>query len=102
MKNSIKKILVSILVCSQLFNPTIVFALNKDESVYVKLDSDGKVNEVKVSEHLSNYSGSKFTEKMLMVMKSLVLKIIISLGKLMVMIFIIKELMIKNYLLMLK
>ena len=63
MKNSIKKILVSILVCSQLFNPTIVFALNKDESVYVKLDSDGKVNEVKVSEHLSNYSGSKFTDK---------------------------------------
>ena len=63
MKNSIKKILVSILVCSQLFNPTIVFALNKDESVYVKLDSDGKVNEVKVSEHLSNYSGKKFTDK---------------------------------------
>ena len=63
MKNSIKKILVYLLVCSQLFNPTIVFALNKDESVYVKLDSDGKVNEVKVSEHLSNYSGSKFTDK---------------------------------------
>ena len=63
MKNSIKKILVYLLVCSQLFNPTIVFALNKDESVYVKLDSDGKVNEVKVSEHLSNYSGKKFTDK---------------------------------------
>ena len=53
MKNKfIKKLFVSIIVISELFNYTSVLALTKEESIYVNLNSDGKENKVTISEHL--------------------------------------------------
>ena len=64
MKNKfLKKGLASLLIVGELFSNISVFALTKEESVYVKLNSDGTSNSITVSEHLSDYQGKKIIDK---------------------------------------
>lgn len=52
-KNILKKATIWSLIGALLFSATPVWALKKDETVYTKLNSNGEVNNVLVSEHLS-------------------------------------------------
>ena len=64
MKNKVfKKVVVCSLIFGELFNTTSVYALTKEESVYVKLNQDGSKNNVVVSEHLFDYRGDKIYDK---------------------------------------
>ena len=63
MKKIINKILLSVLVLCELFNTTTVYALTKDETVYVKLKENGEINSVSISEHLYNYKGQNISDK---------------------------------------
>lgn len=53
MKNFYKGICLT-LSAAIIFSPIATFALSKDETVYVKLNSDGKIKKTIVSEHLIN------------------------------------------------
>lgn len=63
MKKIIKKMVAYTLIICELFQSTGVYALTKDESIYVRLEEDGKVNNVIVSEHLYNFSDKKVLDK---------------------------------------
>ncbi len=59
MKNKVtRKIISCILVLGLFFEATPVWALTKDETIYAKANSNGSLNKVIVSEHVSN-NGSK-------------------------------------------
>lgn len=63
MKKVLKKLLAYILIACELFQVTGVYALTKDESIYVRLEEDGKVNNAIASEHLYNFSDKKVLDK---------------------------------------
>ena len=63
MKKILKKLLAYILIACELFQVTGVYALTKDESIYVRLEEDGKVNNSIASEHLYNFSDKKVLDK---------------------------------------
>ena len=63
MKKILKKLLAYILITCELFQVTGVYALTKDESIYVRLEEDGKVNNAIASEHLYNFSDKKVLDK---------------------------------------
>ena len=63
MKRIIKKIIVCTLILSGLFQTTGVYALTKDESVYVKLNENGDVQSTSITEHLNDYSGNIINDK---------------------------------------
>ena len=63
MKKVLKKLLAYILIACELFQVTGVYALTKDESIYIKLEEDGKVNNSIASEHLYNFSDKKVLDK---------------------------------------
>lgn len=52
-RNIFKKATIWILIGAIMFSATPVWALKKDETVYTKLNSNGEVNNIIVSEHLS-------------------------------------------------
>ncbi len=62
MKKNNKKVLTCLLIICLLFT-TNVKATTKEESVYAKLESDGKVNKVIISEHLYDISKDKVNDK---------------------------------------
>ena len=62
MKKNIKKLSTCLLLICLLFT-TNVYATTKEESVYAKLESDGKVNNVIVSEHLYDITKDKVNDK---------------------------------------
>ena len=63
MKRIIKKVIVCTLILSGLFQTTGVYALTKDESVYVKLNENGDVQSTSITEHLNDYSGNIINDK---------------------------------------
>ena len=63
MKKIFKKILVYILIGGILFQGTGVYALTKDENVYVKLNEKGKVQSSSITEHLYDYNGKEINDK---------------------------------------
>ena len=64
MKNKIiNKIVVWSVILSLTFEATPVWALAKEETVYGKLNSNGSVNSVTVSEHLSDNGNNKINDK---------------------------------------
>ena len=63
MKRIIKKVIVYALILSGLFQTTGVYALTKDESVYVKLNENGDVQSTSITEHLNDYSGNIINDK---------------------------------------
>ena len=63
MKRIIKKVIVCTLILSELFQTTGVYALTKDESVYVKLNENGDVQSTSITEHLNDYSGNIINDK---------------------------------------
>ena len=54
MKKNIKKIIAASLILTLMLSPVSVFALTKEETVYSKLNGDGTVKNIFVSEHLIN------------------------------------------------
>ena len=63
MKTILKKALVITLILCELFQATGVYALTKEENVYVKLNENGKEESVTISEHLYDYSGKNIKDK---------------------------------------
>ena len=63
MKKIFKKILVYILIVCILFQGTGVYALSKDENVYVKLNEKGEVQSSSITEHLYDYNGKEINDK---------------------------------------
>ena len=63
MKKVFSKLLLSSFIISLVFDAVPVYALTKEETVYSKLDSNGNVNNVIVSEHLYDYEGNKVIDK---------------------------------------
>lgn len=63
MNKIVKKIIAYILLICELFQTTGVYALTKEESVYVKLNEKGEVESTSVIEHLSNYNGNTINDK---------------------------------------
>ena len=63
MKKIFKKILVYTLIGCILFQGTGVYALNKDESVYVKLNEKGEVQSSSITEHLYDYNEKEINDK---------------------------------------
>ena len=63
MKKVLKKLLAYILIACELFQVTGVYALTKDESIYVRLEEDGKVNNAIASEHLYKKKKKKVLDK---------------------------------------
>ena len=63
MNNKINKnkVIISALLLT-LFVPTTAYALDREETVYAKLASDGSVNKIIVNEHLINSNNSKVLE----------------------------------------
>lgn len=57
-KNILKKATVWSLIGALMLQATPVWALKKDETIYTKLNSNGSVNNVVVSEHLSSEDGN--------------------------------------------
>lgn len=57
-KNILKKATVWSLIGALMLEATPVWALKKDETIYTKLNSNGSVNNVVVSEHLSSEDGN--------------------------------------------
>lgn len=66
MKKIIKKILAYTLIFCELFQVAGVYALTKDESVYVKLNEKGEVQNTSVTEHLFDYKGNTVNDKTLL------------------------------------
>ena len=63
MKKIIKKIIVYTFIICELFQAAGVYALTKDENVYVKLNENGEVQSTSVTEHLYNYNGNTINDK---------------------------------------
>ena len=63
MNKIFKKFIAYILLICELFQTTCVYALTKEESVYVKLNEKGEVESTSVTEHLSNYNGNTINDK---------------------------------------
>ena len=63
MNKIFKKIIAYILLICELFQATGVYALTKEESVYVKLNEKGEVESTSVTEHLFNYNGNTINDK---------------------------------------
>ena len=63
MKNFAKKIMAYGVITGLLFEAFPVWALSKDESIYAKLDSEGQVSQVIVSEHLEGTENGKTNDK---------------------------------------
>lgn len=57
-KNILKKATIWSLIGALMLEATPVWALKKDETIYTKLNSNGSVNNVVVSEHLSSEDGN--------------------------------------------
>ena len=63
MKNNLfKKSIVYTLILGELLSTTNVYALSKDETVYVRMNNDGKTN-ITVSEHLYDFKDNKINDK---------------------------------------
>ncbi len=63
MKNNLfKKSIVYALILGELLSTTNVYALSKDETVYVRMNNDGKSN-ITVSEHLYDFKDNKINDK---------------------------------------
>ena len=63
MKNNLfKKSIVYTLILGELLSTTNVYALSKDETVYVRMNNDGKSN-ITVSEHLYDFKDNKINDK---------------------------------------
>ena len=58
-----KKIWAYILIICILFETTSIYALTKEENVYAKLKSTGEIDNVLISQHLSNFTGKSITDK---------------------------------------
>ena len=58
-----KKVLAYILIVCILFETTSIYALTKEENVYAKLKSTGEIDNVLISQHLSNFTGKSITDK---------------------------------------
>ena len=63
MRNIFKKLIAYTLIFCELFQVTGVYALAKDESVYVKLNENGEVKSTSVTEHLFNYNEKIVNDK---------------------------------------
>ena len=63
MNKIFKKFIAYILLICELFQATGVYALTKEESVYVKLNEKGEVESTSVTEHLFNYNGNTINDK---------------------------------------
>lgn len=64
MKNKIlNKVTAWVLIASLSIQAVPVWALNKDETIYAKLNSDGSINNVIVSEHISNDGNKTIIDK---------------------------------------
>lgn len=63
MKKILKKLFAYTLIASILTQTVGVYALTKEESVYVKLKETGEINEVSVSEHLYDYASKTIKDK---------------------------------------
>ena len=63
MKKILKKLIVCTLILSWFTTSLPVYALTKEESAYVKLDSEGNIKNVVVSEHLYDFNDGKTNDK---------------------------------------
>jgi len=63
MNKIFKKFIAYILLICELFQVTGVYALTKEESVYVKLNEKGEVTSTSITEHLFNYNGNTINDK---------------------------------------
>ena len=63
MKKMFKKFISFTLMFCMLFQTTGVYALTKDESVYVNLNENGEVQNTSVREHLKDYNGNTINDK---------------------------------------
>lgn len=63
MRKIFKKLIAYTLIFCELFQVTGVYALAKDESVYVKLNENGEVKSTSVTEHLFNYNEKIVNDK---------------------------------------
>ena len=66
MKNIIKKLIVYLLIFCEIFQTTGVFALTKEENVYVKLNESGKVESTSITEHLLDFNEKIVNDKTLL------------------------------------
>ena len=63
MKKNIKKFAIYLLFITLLLLPNLVNATTKDESIYAKLNSDGSINNVTISEHIFGFNGKSISDK---------------------------------------
>ena len=63
MKKIFSKLVTWSLVLSLTFEATPVWALSKDETIYAKLNSDGRTNSVTVSEHLNDNGSMEIVDR---------------------------------------
>ena len=63
MKRIFNKLVTWSLVLSLTFEATPVWALSKDETIYAKLNSDGRTNSVTVSEHLNDNGSMEIVDR---------------------------------------
>ena len=63
MKKGLKKFIAYTLIFCELFQATGVYALTKEETVYAKLNESGSVENISISEHLSDYTGRTINDK---------------------------------------
>lgn len=63
MNKVLKKFLAYTLILCELFQTVGVYALTKEESVYVKLKENGEINNISISEHLYGFIGDTINDK---------------------------------------
>ena len=63
MNKIFKKFIANTLLICELFQATGVYALTKEENVYVKLNEKGEVKSTSVTEHLFDYTGNTINDK---------------------------------------
>lgn len=63
MNKIFKKFIAYTLLICELFQATGVYALTKEENVYVKLNEKGEVKSTSVTEHLFDYTGNTINDK---------------------------------------
>lgn len=66
MKKRVQKFIAFTLILCDLFQATGVYALTKDEHVYVKLNEQGEVKNTSIIEHLFDYDGNTIYDKTLL------------------------------------
>lgn len=66
MKKILKKFIIYALILCELFQTVGVYALTKDENVYVKLNENGEVQNTSITEHLFDYTGNIINDKTLL------------------------------------